>query len=138
MVAWQTRTGQSVIFDIRINMSDHCYTEGIDQQKRIFDPIRYRHSIHIPAVIGKLCDKPSTTIKLVERKNYAVFQLSLPSELMENEQYWIFFHFKRSKIIRLTSHLAVTMYIESAYPRASPVITKQHLPFGSALENLFP
>jgi hypothetical protein len=29
------------------------------------------------------------------------------------------------------------MYIESAYPRSAPVITKQHLPFGSALEKLF-
>ena len=137
LVLWKTRRGERVNFDIRIHMSDHCYTEGNDQQKRVFDPVRYTHSLHIPDVIDKLCDKPNTTIKLVERKNYAVFQLSLPSQLKTGEQYWIFFHFKRNKINPQSDRLGITMYIESAYPRTAPVITKHHLPFGLALEKLF-
>jgi hypothetical protein len=60
-VQWQARTGQRVIYDIRITMSDHCYTEATDQQERIFNPVRYYHSLHITEVIEKLCKKPSTT-----------------------------------------------------------------------------
>ena len=136
-VQWQARTGQRVTYDIRITMSDHCYTEGTDQQERIFDPVRYDHSLHITEVIEKLCKKPSTTIKLVERRNYAVFRLSLPSELNNNEQYWVFFHLRQHSKHLQNNRLAVSMHVQSAYPRTAPVITRQHLPFGLALEKLF-
>jgi hypothetical protein len=33
--------------------------------------------------------------------------------------------------------IAASTLNHSAYPRTAPLITKQHLPFGSALEKLF-
>ena len=49
--------------------------------------------------------------------------------MFEGEKYWVFFRVKPNNVLADGTHL-VDVYVESAYPRATRVVTFRRLPFG--------
>lgn len=52
--------------------------------------------------------------------------------MIEGEKYWIFFRVKPNEVLRDGTHV-LDLYVESAYPRTTPVVTFRRLPFGKLI-----
>jgi hypothetical protein len=128
---------------IRVRFSNHCYSlehygdeqpEGsyfiVDNgRSRLFCPIRHEHSFCLPNLFRELCEKPTLPVALTAEDNWTIFRAQIPSPMFEGEKYWIFYRVKPNSVLPDGTHL-VDVYVESAYPRTTPVVTFRRLPFG--------
>jgi hypothetical protein len=134
---------------VKIRYSSHCWSfehDGTPQaigsyifrdrnQDRVFCPVRFSHSLELPAIFRDLCAKPTHPIWLTPEDNWTIYRLAMASPLLPNEQFWIFF---RLKLIEgdAGKPSEVSLYVESAYPRLGRPITLSRSMFGRVVENL--
>jgi hypothetical protein len=53
---------------------------------RIFDVDRYTWSLELPAIIGDLLSRPTTSIQLTPENNGYIFRLTMSHPLQANEK----------------------------------------------------
>lgn len=130
---------------VRVRYSNHCYSlEHYGQQEpegshfvtdgarsRLFCPIRHEHSLSLPGLFKEMCEKPTNPVALTAEANWSIYRMQIASPMFEGEKYWIFFRVKPLTVQRGTK--IIDLYVESAYPRATPVVVFRRLPFGKLI-----
>jgi hypothetical protein len=141
-----THLNKQLKLSVRIRFSDHCYSleyyggaepEGSHfitsgGRSRLFCPIRHEHSFCLPTLFRAMCEKPTEQVRLTAEDNWTIFRAQIPSPMFAGEKYWIFFRVKPYSMSADGTHL-VDVYVESAYPRTTPVVTSRRLPFGTLI-----
>jgi hypothetical protein len=134
---------------VKFRYSTHCYSFEHDgselaegtftfkdrEQTRVFCPDRHAHSLELPRIFREICAKPTSSVQVTIESNYAMYRLTMPIKLPQGENYWMFFHADREKGNR-GSPLAVSVFVESAYPRKLRPVTVRRMPFGKVLEEI--
>ncbi len=146
---WRCRDSLVREFSIRVRFADHCYTETLvgappagahtmlwPGDPRIFDPGRHAMSRHLPALIDAFFLKPSSTIAQTERHNWSTFVMSLPVPMRAGEKYFIFMNLKPIQAKDDPTPGRIDLFVESAYPRTTPIVVFQRKPFGRVVEEL--
>ena len=144
---WRDCDKQNMSFSVRVRYSNHCYSKTCERpsdedfvvsQNRIFCPHRHSLSQVLPAVIGGIIEKPTTSIGVTyESKNHHVYRIAPTVPLEPGERYAIFFSLKASnaddpsRAVRM-----LDLFVESAYPRTNRVDIDRNLPFGKLAEQL--
>ena len=96
---------------------------------RLFCPIRHEHSLSLPDLFREMCEKATHPVAATAEANWSIFRVQIASPMIKGEKYWVFFRVKPNSKLPDGTHL-VDVYVESAYPRATPVVTFRRLPFG--------
>lgn len=146
---WRCRDSLVREFSIRIRFADHCYTETLNgappagahcilrsSDPRIFHPRRHAMSCHLPALIDDFLLNPGSPIAQTAQHNWSTFVTSLPVPLAAGEKYFIFLTLRPVPPAADPTRGRIDLFIESAYPKTTPVKVFKRRPFGRVIEDL--
>jgi hypothetical protein len=146
---WRCRDGLVREFSIRIRFADHCYSEVLKsappvgahcilrpRDPRIFHPRRHAMSCHLPALIDNFLLTPGSPIAQTAQHNWSAFVISLPVPLAAGEKYFIFMTLRPARSATDPTRGRIDLFIESAYPKTTPVKVFERKPFGRVIEDL--
>lgn len=145
---WTNAAGKTFTCLVKIRYSSHCYSfedkgdlqpvgshlfDDAQGRPRVFCLTRHAHSLELRGMMQGLCANPTETIFLTPEANWTIYRLSMPSKLLPNEIFWIFFRLKKeAEANGLPTE--IDLYVESAYPRLNRPTFKRKSMFGRSIE----
>ncbi|MHC6156590.1 hypothetical protein ACVSQB_33040 [Bradyrhizobium elkanii] len=145
-----THLNKQMKLAVRVRYSNHCYSlehygqkepEGScfvtdnSNRSRLFCPTRHGHSLCLPDLFRQISEKPTHPVALTAEDNWSIFRLQLVPPMQAGEKYWVFFRVKLNSVLSDGSRL-IDLYVESAYPRTTDVVTFRRLPFGRLIAEI--
>ena len=146
---WHCRDSLVREFSIRIRFADHCYTETLNGAPPAGGSLCI--TVQRPTDISSqtACDvlsfacadddfllNPGSPIAQTAQHNWSTFVTSLPVPLAAGEKYFIFLTLRPMPPAADPTRGRIDLFIESAYPKTTPVKVFERRPFGRVIEDL--